>query len=158
REHRLHGAYYWHPPTMVLLCKLAIQEDWRDLEQSLTAHPLVKDNTGLPDNLYLETHPKDVLGDFTASVAAHRLAPGHWEEFARLLADPGPHVRRRAAHVLRASKDGRALAKLDILRTDPEPYLRQWHSQYIASQRGPAVVIRSFGRFEILINNQPLKL
>lgn len=157
-DHRLHGAFYWHPPMMVTLCKIAIQEDWGDQTDLLIAHPPLKDMHTAQEHFYLVSNPNEVLGDFAASLAARRLAVDHWEQFVPLLNDQRAQVRRRAAQVLRAAKSTAALARLDVLRHDLDPHLRQWYTQYVVQRQSGIVTIYSFGRFEILIAGQPLRL
>lgn len=157
-EHGLHGAFYWYPPTIVSVCKLAISEDWGDPQHDLFGTMRTAPPSTAPERPSFAPHPHDLVGDFATSLAAHRLASAHWEAFAPLLRDTRPHVRRRAARVLRAANTPAALAQLALLRNDPEPLLRQWFARHVAQHPNEAIVISSFGRFDILVGGQPLKL
>lgn len=158
RERRLYGAYYWHPETMVTLCRLAAQEDiWEGQAALLACQLQAVVGPQTCEVSEPEDDPAASWGDFAASLAARRLAADHWDDFVALLRDPRPQVRRRGAQVLRASGHPHALALLQTMHDAPVPHHHQ-EGRSAPTGEQPAVVVRSFGRFEVLIDGEPLRV
>lgn len=131
RRFRAYGSYYWLPSTMVELCRIAMEEDWIDESQTLMLRPIVTDEQAPSSDLYeLDSHPRDVLGEFAAQLAARRLAERYWRAFAPLLSDHRPQVRRRAAQVLLAASDDEAYNQVMALRSDPSLEIQAWLMKY----------------------------
>ncbi len=165
RRYQVYGAFYWHPPLVIRLCKLAICEDWDTYEADLSVATSIDDPASVaPDRYGLNSPPQTVLGDFATALIIRRLAMSAWEIFVPVLQDHRARVRRRAGQILIASNQPEVFTHLRQLQTDPESSVRLWYAKHVGSHAPspaaprPNFAIRTFGSFDILADGATSKL